>query len=116
MSSPPSLLRNKAFLPIGMGQNAYMQNKKNIREVLARNLRDRMAANPAIGTQELLASRAGVDQSYLSKVLRLKTAPTIDALAQLAHGCRCLPWELLLDGVEAREEAIRRFLGPQDDP
>lgn len=95
-----------------------MHKQRGIRQVLADNLRARMAADESIGDQPKLAARSGVDQSYISKLLKHKSGASVDALEKLARGCRCQPWELLVDEEAIREEAIRAYLargnpGPQ---
>lgn len=87
-----------------------MHNKKDLRGVLADNIRARMARDPAISTQPLLAARSGVDQGHLSRVLNGKASCTIDFLQSLAHGCRCQAWELLVDSEQTREDYIRKAL------
>jgi transcriptional regulator with XRE-family HTH domain len=89
-----------------------MQNKKRgIKEVLAINLQARMDADSTIGNQPLLSARSGVDQGYISRVLRQEAAITIEVLEKLAKGARCQPWELLVDDEATREAAIRKLLG-----
>jgi hypothetical protein len=92
-------------------ENAAMHKKKTIREVLAGNVKARMARDTAIGTQPLLATRSGVDQGHLSRVLSQKASCTIDFLQSLAHGCRCQAWELLVDDEQTRDDYIRKALG-----
>lgn len=93
-------------------ENADMQTKKRgIREVLAANLQARMDADETISNQPLLSARSGVDQGYISRVLRQEAAVSIEVLEKLARGCRCQPWELLVDEEATREAAIRRMLG-----
>lgn len=70
-----------------------------------------MDAHPIIkGRQEALEERARVAQSTISRVLNGKNATTLEILQRLADGVDCQAWELLVDGPEAYEEAVRRIL------
>lgn len=91
----------------------FIQNPDvdNLREILARNLRARMEANPAIRTQELLEKKAGLGQATVSRILNCGGAATLDSLAALAQACECQAWELLVDDDATREAAIRKILG-----
>lgn len=70
-----------------------------------------MRADPAIGTQPLLAERSGISQAHVSRLLNRHAAATVDVLDALARACRCQPWELLVDDEATREQALRRILG-----
>lgn len=87
-----------------------MQKRKTAGEILAENLKKRMAQDLAIRTQKLLAARAGMDQGHLSRILKVKGSPTLELLDKLAYGCRCGAWELLVDDEQTREDYIRKAL------
>lgn len=69
-----------------------------------------MAADESVGKQKRLAAKSGIDQSYISKLLKLKASASIETLDALARAFRCQPWELLVDDEAIREEAVRRIL------
>jgi transcriptional regulator with XRE-family HTH domain len=53
-----------------------------LRRLVARNLR-RLRRNGGL-TQEELADRAGLNRNYIGMIEREETAPTVDALEQIA--------------------------------
>jgi transcriptional regulator with XRE-family HTH domain len=65
-----------------------------IREVLAKNLRQRR--NDAGMSQEELAHRAGIDRTYVSALERCKFAASIEVLDQLATALGIEAADLLL--------------------
>ncbi|MBY0360719.1 helix-turn-helix domain-containing protein [Phreatobacter oligotrophus] len=65
----------------------------DIRKVVARNLR---RARRSVGfSQEVLAERAKVDRSYVSRIETAKVSVGIDTLANLARALGVRPIDLL---------------------
>lgn len=87
----------------GMGED-------EIRQLLARNIRDRMQRTPALDTQKKLSIKSGVAQPHISRILRRTSAATIDALGAIAGALGCQPWELLVDSHLTRRAALERMI------
>jgi transcriptional regulator with XRE-family HTH domain len=98
-----------------MSDNGPME-KGELRQILARNLRQAMQNDPNIDTQEKLAARSGLSQSHISRLLLCEAASTTDALAALAKAAKCQPFELLTDTESTRRAAIERMLGRDGAP
>jgi transcriptional regulator with XRE-family HTH domain len=79
------------------------------REIAARNVRDRMQAGP-LKTQTLLAKKAKIGQSHVSRILNAASGVTIDRLELVAAALGCEPYELLLDDEQARRALIERLM------
>lgn len=58
-----------------------------------------------------LARKAGVDPSYMSKLMRAQFSCTVDVLAKFAVALGCQPWELLVDSEATRKAAYKKILG-----
>lgn len=71
--------------------------RKPIREVLAENVRAHMSRNPAVDTQTKLASRAGISQSSVARVLAGNVDTQIGIVAALATAIGVEPGRLLDD-------------------
>jgi DNA-binding Xre family transcriptional regulator len=96
----------------GAGDN-HRVGKNQIRQLLARNVFDRMQRDPNLDTQKKLSSKSGIAQPHISRILRATSAVTIDGLSQLANAFNCQPWELLVDTELTRKAALERMiLGP----
>jgi transcriptional regulator with XRE-family HTH domain len=85
--------------------------KKEMRQVLARNVADRMHRDPNLDTQKKLGAKAKIAQPHISRILRGTSAATIDAVAALAAAFSCQPWELLADTELTRRAAIEKMIG-----
>ncbi len=86
---------------------------KTVRQTLAANIQTRIDGHKTITSQNDLAKRSGVAQSYLSRVMRKESAITVDRLAKIAKAFGCETWELLVDSEKIRRMAIERVLsGP----
>ncbi len=74
---------------------------ENLRDRLARRLRELMATNLALDTQVKVAQKSGVSQSTVQRVLAKDQAATVDTIQSFAHafGIKC-PELLLLDAQE----------------
>lgn len=84
---------------------------KSVREIVAENVKRRMIGD--LDTQPKLAKKAGVGQAHISRIVNEKSGVTIDRLEMVARAFRCQPYELLLDGNEARRAIIEQIvLGP----
>ena len=78
-----------------------MTASTHLEQVIANRLRELMTAHRDLGTQVKLASRSGVAQSTVSRILSADTSTTIDSIADLAHAFGVPPASLLLsDPVE----------------
>ena len=87
--------------------------KEVLRQILARNVRERMDAG-SIDTQPKLAKAAGVAQSHISRVVGGKQSIGLDVIAALSEAFECQPWELLANDEATRQEAMERMiLGPR---
>lgn len=95
-------------MPLPLGQDAYMQ-PRTIRDVLADNLRARLRG-AGFDNPTALARKAGVDPSYMSKLMRSQFSCSVDLLDKFATALRCQPWELLVDSEASREEGWRRVM------
>jgi transcriptional regulator with XRE-family HTH domain len=91
------------------GDNRWM-GEKEARQVLARNVRDRMGRDANLDTQPKLSAKSKVAQPHISRILRGTSGATIDAIAKLAGAFGCQPWELLVDTELTREAALRRMI------
>jgi transcriptional regulator with XRE-family HTH domain len=98
-----------------MSDNGPME-KGVLRQILARNLRQAMEIDPNIDTQEKLASKSGLSQSHISRILLCEAASTTDALAALAKAVKCQPFELLTDTESTRRAALERMLARDGVP
>lgn len=96
------------------GDRAIAQNgamtKAEIRQVLARNLRQAMDRTAGLETQSALAKKTGISQSHLSDVLNCVTSTGVDLLADLADALDIQPWELLADSEETKRSALARLM------
>ena len=75
-----------------MSDNSPM-DKMELRQILARKLKDAMARYPDIDTQEKLAHRSGLGQSTISRFLLCEASPNVEALLALSKPLRCHPFE-----------------------
>lgn len=100
---------------IALADNPLM-DKMELRQILARKIRDAMERDPNLETQQKMAARAGISQGHISRLLLCEAAATTDALVGLAKAMRCQPWELLADGESTRRAAIERMLGRDGAP
>lgn len=97
----------------GIAHNGRMENME-LRQILARNLRQAMEDSIGLDTQLALARRAGIAQSHLSEVLRAEASPTTDMLNVLARALGLEPWELLANDEATRQAALQKMiLGPR---
>lgn len=92
-----------------IGQNGRVK-KADIRQILARNLREAMNNSQTLDTQLALAGRAGISQSHLSEILRGITSVTVDLVNDLAYALGMEPWELLADSEETRQAALAKLM------
>ncbi|MGE8162985.1 helix-turn-helix domain-containing protein [Paraburkholderia sp. NPDC080076] len=74
-----------------------LMKRKPIREVLAENVRAHMSRNAAVDTQTKLASRAGISQSSVARVLAGNVDTQIGIVAALATAIGVAPGRLLDD-------------------
>jgi transcriptional regulator with XRE-family HTH domain len=85
----------------------------NLREIVARNVQERMKASPLVRTQPLLAKKAGIGQSHVSRIVNAAAGVTIDRLEMVARALGCEPYELLIEDETARRALIERLMsGP----
>ena len=84
--------------------------EKELRKVVVNNIHAAME-RARIPSVNILARRAKVGQSALSRVMRLEGCMTTDRLASVAKALGVQPWELLVDDQATREEAMKRMLG-----
>lgn len=84
--------------------------EKEARQVLARNIADRMQRTDALDTQKKLSMKSGVAQPHISRILRGTTGATIDRIALIARALGCEPWELLVDTELTRQAALRKMI------
>ena len=75
-----------------------------------------MDGSLSLSSQAALARKSGVAQSYLSRVLRAKSAATIDQIERIAQAFGCQPFELLVDSEMIRRVAIERVLNAPPAP
>lgn len=61
--------------------------------------------------QTALAQKAGISGSHLSEILRQLASVTVDLVADLAKALGVQPWELLVNGEEAKKVAWTRIVG-----
>lgn len=104
------LFRHTAGVP---GQTIGMP-KNEIRQVVAQNLRDAMER--AGMNQTDLAKKAGISGSHLSEILRQLASVTVDLVADLAKALGVEPWELLVNGEQAKKVAWARVVGYTESP
>lgn len=96
-----------------IAENGDMENIE-LRQILARNLRQAMAESTSLHTQAALAGKAGMAQSHLSEILRAETSATTDMIATLARALGREPWELLANDEATRQAALQKMiLGPR---
>jgi transcriptional regulator with XRE-family HTH domain len=63
-----------------------MKNEKpHIKNVLAENLRILMERNPGLDSQPKLASKSGIGQSTIGRILRAEVSTTIDIVEAIAN-------------------------------
>jgi transcriptional regulator with XRE-family HTH domain len=86
-----------------------------LRAILARQVNARMQ-NSAYHKQALLARRAGIAQSHVSRLLNSRAGVTIDTLEAVAEAFDCEPYELLIDDDQARRALIERLMKGPDGP
>lgn len=80
----------------------------DIREHLARRLRELMDSRPDLDTQTKVANRSGVGQSTIQRLLAQEQSATIDMLDKIAAPFGLKPWELLLPDM-ADAKLVRAF-------
>lgn len=73
-----------------------------IRQVLAAQIKDRMAKRPDLDTQAKLAKAAHVTQSTIWRVLEEKVGASVDVVEALAKAFGVMPITLLSDQQESR--------------
>lgn len=84
--------------------------KELLRQILAANVSRRMR-EVGIETQPVLAKRAGVGQSHISRILNMRQSVGLDVIAAVSGALGCQPWELLTNDEATRRAAIERMLG-----
>jgi transcriptional regulator with XRE-family HTH domain len=84
--------------------------KRDLRQILARNIVEAMEKNPALDTQPALAAKAGIAQSQVSRILRCEIGVGLDILNAIATALQVEPWELLADSNATRKAAVERML------
>jgi len=87
-----------------------------LRQILARNIRTGMDRSVNLKSANALATKAGVSQSNLSKLLRCEASPTTDLLVSIANALDVQPWELLADTETTRQAALQKMLGATPVP
>src|SRR5688572_19364903 len=102
-------LKCKPHMYIARGDNGAV-GELQLRQILARNVADRMHRDHNLDTQAKLSAKSRVAQPHISRLLRCTTGITIDALAQLARAFGCQPWELLVDSHLTRRAALERMI------
>lgn len=85
-----------------------MKNKPSA-QVLAENLDRLMGAHPTLKSNHALGLKAKVAHSHIRKIRLQETACTLDVLDKLASAFGRMPWELVADGDEIRQEAFARL-------
>lgn len=68
-----------------------------------------------LDTQPVLAKKAGVGQSHVSRILNMRQSVGLDVVAAVAGAFGCQPWELLVDSELTRREAIERMLSSRTE-
>lgn len=81
--------------------------KQSLREVVAAHVKQAMADNHLIDTQQKLAKKAKIGQSHVSRLLRAENV-TLDVVEKVAHALQREPFELLLSDDHARLTIMRR--------
>lgn len=85
-----------------------------IRQVLADQVRARMAKIPGLDTQTKLSKAAGVTQSTVWRVLEAKVGASIDVVEDLGKAFGVPGIALLADAEQAQLMALWSKLGPED--
>lgn len=90
----------------------HSSSMATLRNILARNVLDRMRTGP-YKTQKQLAKKAAISQSHVSRIVNAESGATIDRLESVADALGCEPYELLLEDDDARRRLIDRLMrGP----
>lgn len=88
---------------------------ENLRERLARRLRERMSKSVTMDTQTKVAVRSGVSQSTVQRILARDQAATVDVLEQLSQAFGVVNAEhFLLDDEECDLLRLWARLGTED--
>lgn len=85
-------------------------SKPSLRAIVANTVRTAMEVRPEISTQQKLASRAGVAQSHISRLLKGENV-TLDVLEKVARALKVEPFELIIDNDRARLSLLARIFG-----
>jgi transcriptional regulator with XRE-family HTH domain len=88
--------------------------KRDLRQVLARNIVAAMERVPGLDTQPALAAKAGIAQSQVSRILRAEIGCGLDILNALSTALQVEPWELLADSNATRRAAVEKMLWNED--
>ena len=88
---------------------------EQLRQRLARMLREKMRTSLVVDTQTKVAAKAGVSQSTVQRLLSLEQAATVDLLEQLAHAFGVKkPEHLLLESDEVKLLSLWSHLSDDD--
>lgn len=71
-------------------------NNVPVRKIISENLVQLMRANRGVHTLELVAAKAGVSVSTVSRIIRKDVAPSVDALEKIAHAFDLDTYQLLI--------------------
>lgn len=86
--------------------------KDELLQVFAKNLERAMRVSDGLDNQTALAKRSGIAQTHISRLLRARSAATLDTIAALSEALGMQPWELLVDEQATRKAIIERMIGP----
>lgn len=103
----------------GTGVNPYVNKRvfcdaesvsTDLQKLFVQRLKEEMDAAQVSGN--VLAKRAGIGQSTVSRVLNGKQEPTLGMIGQLADALQLPVWALFLDAAHIEQRVIRPAIAP----
>lgn len=93
-----------------------MNSPRNIRKVIAANLRALMQSHVDLNTQMKIQERTNkrVSQRTVGRILEGSVSVTVDNLADLAHIFGLQPWQMLLPNLDPTNPQIVPALTPAE--
>lgn len=86
------------------------ENDAPVAEILAKNVKALLANKHGPSTQTDLASRSGVAQATIGRILRADSGARIGTVAQIAKVYGLQAWQLLVDGFNPGNPPVLRPL------
>jgi hypothetical protein len=101
--------KRRTHMHVRFAQNVGVQ-KKPIRQVVKENLEALMKAHGDGTNNSAAGRRCKTAHTNIARIRDMDVGTSVDMLQTIADGYGIQPWELLVDGKEAREAAFRKMV------